>query len=104
MAAGERIEVQFERSGGLAGLGVKTTVDVARLPEPEAEELRGLLDRVDFAEPSPPPRGADRFQYDITVSRGGKTDMVTAYDGSMSPGLKALTDWLVAYARSARSR
>ncbi len=99
MARRDRFRIEFERSGGLAGVSVQTTVDSARLPGAEAEELRELIDRADIGAPASLPRGADRFQYDIKIRRGGKSQRVTAHDGSMSPGLKALTDWLLAYAR-----
>ena len=95
----DRFEIQFERSGGLAGASLQAKVDSAELPEADAEELRRLLDRVDLIAAQAPPRGADRFQYDIKVRHGGKWQSATAYDGSMSPELKALTDWLVAHAR-----
>jgi hypothetical protein len=97
--AQDRFQVRFERSGGLAGASVGASLDSAELGQSEADELRGLLDRVDLGAQSPPPRGADRFQYDITIERSGQSRSVTAYDGSMSPQLKALTDWLLAYAR-----
>jgi len=99
VARSDGFQIQFERSGGLAGTSVRTIVDSARIADSDANELRGLIDRADFAVPARPPRGADRFQYDIKLHRGGMSQSITAYDGSMAPELKALTDWLLAYAR-----
>jgi hypothetical protein len=97
--AQDRFSLHFERSGGLAGMGVRTDVDSASLAGPDATQLRQLLAPVDFGKPMPPPRGADRFQYDITLERGGRSQSLTAYDGSMPPELKALADWLVTFSR-----
>ncbi|HKV88844.1 MAG TPA: protealysin inhibitor emfourin [Candidatus Dormibacteraeota bacterium] len=97
--ADDSFTVQLERSGGIAGASFKSTVDSAALPASDAADLRTLLDRVDLGAPSPPPKGADRFQYDIKVERGGQTRNVTAYDGSLSPELKALIDWLGSHSR-----
>jgi len=99
VARSDGFQIQFERSGGLAGTSVRTTVDSARIPDSDANELRRLIDQVDFAAPARPPRGADRFQYDIRLHRSGMSHSITAYDGSMAPELKSLTDWLLAYAR-----
>lgn len=98
----DRFTVQFERSGGLAGASVRASVDSDQLAEPDASQLRDLLDRVDFGATSPPPKGADRFQYDITVRRAGQSRSLTTYDGSMPQAVKALSDWLVSYARRQR--
>ena len=96
MGDSDRIEVDLQRSGGLAGQTWRSDVDSAQLPQADAQRLRELVDAVDLASPQAPPSGADRFQYDIHVRRGGASQNLTAYDGSMSPELKALVDWLVA--------
>ena len=97
--AEDRFQVELERSGGIAGATLRANVDSTQLPEADADQLRGLLDRANLAASQSPPRGADRFQYDLKIHRGGRSQSLTAYDGSMSPELKALTDWLMAHAR-----
>jgi hypothetical protein len=98
-SSGFRIEL--ERSGGLVGRSVKATVDSASLAPDDAAGLLALLDKIDMRTPAAPPRGADRFQYDIRIERDGKEQTITAYDGSMSPELKALTERLMRFVRPA---
>jgi hypothetical protein len=63
------MEVHFERSGGFAGRTISATIR-----EPIAEELKRLIDAARFFElpqrGTTRVRGADRFQYAITVSEG----------------------------------
>jgi hypothetical protein len=93
--------IHFERSGGLAGLALKATVDSASLAPDDAAQLAALVDNVRQSASQVAPRGADRFQYDIRVERGGKVHTITAHDGSMSPEVKALTEKLMPFARPA---
>jgi hypothetical protein len=93
--------IEFERSGGLVGRSLTATIDSANLAQEDAAELLAMLDKIDMQAPTAPPRGADRFQYDIRVERDGKQETITGYDGSMSPELKALSDRLLRFARPA---
>jgi len=94
--AGDRIVVRMQRSGGIAGFTLNAQADSDRLDPAEREQLERLLGQAELGTPPAPPRGADRFQYDLEVERDGHVERATAYDGSMAPGLKALTDWLAA--------
>jgi hypothetical protein len=91
--------IRLERSGGLAGLDLTANVDSASLSPDDAAHLMSLLDKIKSQGPPVPPKGADRFQYDIQLERDGKVQTITAYDGSMSPELKALTDRVMRLAR-----
>ena len=44
---GEPFRIEFERSGGFAGISLKTSVDSRELPPDEAREFDELLDRID---------------------------------------------------------
>ena len=94
--------VSFQRSGGFGGITLSKEVDTSELDDDEAAELEQLLDRVDFtADPAPRPRGggADRFQYDLTVERGGERHQLTCGEAQLTPELKELVDRLQAMAR-----
>ncbi len=93
--------MRLQRSGGLAGLSLRSEVDSDDLASDERQQLESLLDQAELSGPQVPPRGADRFQYDLEVERGGSVQRATAYDGSMPPGFRALTEWLTARSRRA---
>lgn len=92
----EQVVVRLQRSGGLAGLIVRSEVDSARLSPADRAHLDGLLAAADLTSTQPPPRGADRFQYDLEVERGGRVQRATVYDGSLPAGLQPLIDWVAA--------
>jgi hypothetical protein len=88
--------VRLQRSGGLAGFTVRAEVDSARLAPADRAHLERLLGAADLSSTPAPPRGADRFQYDLEVERGGRVQRTTAYDGALPRGLQPLIDWLAA--------
>jgi hypothetical protein len=98
-----RTRIEFEQSGGFAGMTLSTTVDTARLPPDEAREIEQLVDQADLtalpSRPAGPPRGADRFQYDITVVRGRKRHHVTIQESDMPPAVRPLVQRLAELAR-----
>jgi hypothetical protein len=97
------IRIDLERSGGFAGVTMRASVDTGTLPPDEAREIDRLVGQVDFAglarRPPAPPRGADRFHYDLTVRRGGERHHVSLPESAVPPELKPLLDRLVAIAR-----
>ena len=44
---GDPFRIEFERSGGFAGVSLKTSVDSRAIPPDEAREFDELLDRID---------------------------------------------------------
>jgi len=82
------------------------TLDTAELPEEEAREWRALVERVDFAALQGRPRGhgpgADRFQYDLTIVRGGERERLSVAEPDATPELRALLDRLMARGRAQR--
>ena len=91
--------IDLARSGGLAGLTMAVSVDTDSL----APEMAGVLDAAlrdaDLAElaarPHPPARGADRFQYDITVERDGQRHSISFPETDVPPELQPVIDILV---------
>jgi hypothetical protein len=99
--APSRVQVDFARSGGLAGMSVRTSVDTAELPPGPAAEVERLVAAVEASGlPKGSRPGADRFQYDLTISRGGRSQSVSVGEKDLSPELEALCGWLLRHARS----
>ncbi len=89
------------RSGGFANLRTSASLDTDEVPREEAKEIEALVGRIDLedlAERSPlRGRGADRFQYDLTVVRDGEEHHVTASENEISPELRALIDKVLSH-------
>lgn len=89
-----RIEVR--RSGGFANIGSTVSLDSNDLAESEVRRLKELLDAAridDLAARSPiRGRGADRFQYDLIVTREGGLRHVTVAEDALSPELREVID------------
>jgi hypothetical protein len=87
----EPMRVEVTRSGGFAGVVRHAAVDSADLAPQAAASLARLVEAVDLDAPRPgPAKGADRFQYDISVTAHGRTRSATVVEGAMTPQLKAL--------------
>lgn len=90
------------RTGGFANLRRPASLDTDDLPPGEASEVErlvGEMDLSDLAARSPlEGRGADRFQYDLTVVRDGHEQRVIAAESEVSPGLRAVIDRVLGHA------
>ena len=100
------MRISFERSGGFAGITVKTAVDEEDLALDEAQKLRQLVEKADFFNSpgkimsrSPQP---DRFQYELRLEEKGRQHTVTMSEDAMPPKLKPLVNWLMEKARQGR--
>lgn len=96
------MHITFERSGGFAGLTLQSSVDTSALPPDEANALEQAIREADFfALPaaSPPGRGADQFQYAISVEEGDRRHSVSLGESSVPPALKPLIGQLLDRAR-----
>jgi hypothetical protein len=91
MEEGWRIELV--RSGGVAGVTRRWSLDSADLSPKEAAEFEPLLAALDDAPAAAPP-GADRFQYELRVTRGEQTRTVTLHEGAIPAELRPLIDRL----------
>lgn len=97
------MKVFLERSGGFTGIPVTRLVDVADLPQSEADQLRQLVKSADFfnyptvitAENSLP----DRFQYQIAVEDGDQKHSVTVGETVIPDKLKSLIDFVMKVGR-----
>ncbi len=99
----KRLRIYFERTGGFAGIGLKTSVDIADITSEEAQELRKMLEGADFfnlpskiVSPSPQP---DRFQYKLKVEEEGRQHTVTISEEAMPAGLNPMVRWLMVRVR-----
>jgi hypothetical protein len=91
--------VELVRSGGVAGITRRSSLDSADLNAGEAAELERLLDEL----PATAPRrggGADRFQYELRVTRGDRTHAVTLHEGAIPEEIRPLIDRLTRSAGS----
>lgn len=107
MARPARIE--FRRSGGLfAGNQLETVLELGELPPGERRELSEALARLDLdalARRSPlRGKGADAYQYDVTVDDGRTRRTVTATATAVPPELRQLVELLERRALDQRRR
>ena len=100
------MRISFERSGGFAGITMKTAVEEKDLTPDEAQKLRQLVEEADFfnspgkiASRSPQP---DRFQYELRLEEKGRQHTVTMSEEAMPAKLKPLVNWLMEKSRQAR--
>jgi hypothetical protein len=103
------MRIEFERTGGFAGLRAATTVDTDTLPAAEADALRALVSAAGVFElpatlrASAPVR--DQFAYKLTVTDGARTHTVRMDESAVPASARPLIDWLVAaLQRSQRAR
>ena len=94
------LRIDFARSGGFAGLTFQTSVDAAELMPEEQAEVDRLVSAVEAADvPESTEPGVDRFQYDLTITRGSDSKHLTVGEKDLTPELKALSDWLLERAK-----
>lgn len=100
------MQVQWERTGGFAGMRMTATVDSESLSEEEARELRALVGQARFfelpEEIGGPAEGADRFIYILTVEMEGRRHSVRTSEATAPPELRSLIRWLTNAARKGR--
>jgi hypothetical protein len=88
------VSVKLTRSGGVGGFVLQAELTSASLAPAEAGELSTLLEAAGLEKlprrPASPPRGADRFQYDIEVRRGRNRIAVSIYEPDMTEQVKKL--------------
>ncbi len=100
------MQVQWERTGGFAGMRMAATIDSESLSEEEARQLRDLIERAGFfelpEEIGGPAEGADRFLYTFTVEMEGRRHTVRTSEAAAPPGLRSLIRWLTNAARKGR--
>jgi hypothetical protein len=102
------MRIDYERTGGFAGMRLAATIDTTTLPADQAAELQDLIDNAHFfdlpAKIPSPPNVADQFYYRVTIEAKSKQHTVEAGEASASPELQALLQQLTLLARSARGK
>ncbi len=100
------MRIDFERSGGFAGMRMTTTVDTESLSSEETRELFELVEGAGFfelpAKISSESPGADRFQYKLTIEAEGRQHTVETGEAAVPEKLRALIQKLTMMARKAR--
>src|SRR5262245_28509201 len=104
----DRMQVDFERSGGVTGVRLVKTVDTDALSVDDAATLRRLVEHAAFfrlpALIKAPTPSADHFQYHLTVRTPEKTHTVDINEGAVPPAVRPLIDWLTKSARQPPER
>ena len=94
----EGVRVEVVRSGGFAGLTRAAALDTAELDGGRAEQLRQLVDEsgIESLASAPPGSGAtDRFQYDVTVTRGNERTSIVLHESGMPDAARRLVRWVL---------
>lgn len=88
------VRVEFERSGGVAGVVLRAAVDTEELPVEEAEALMALLGGSGLPRLARGVRAADQFQYRLEVVRGGRRSRYAFAESQVTPELRPLLERL----------
>lgn len=99
------MKIFFERSGGFAGLSLRTKIDTNELPPQEADPLKEMVYRSKFFElphELSSEQGADRFTYRLTVEDAGNTHTVEMKGAAVPDEIQPLLQELTTLARTRR--
>ena len=100
------MRIEFERSGGFAGLRLAATIEVDSLSVEEADELCRLVEEAGFFDLPTLIAGGDarpdQFTYKVTVETQGRGHTVELENGEPPPALRPLLDRLTRVARGRR--
>ena len=100
------LKVQWERTGGFAGMRMASSIDSGSLSEEEARRLHELVEAAGFfelpEELTGPAGGADRFLYTLTVEMDGRRHTVRTAEAAAPAALRSLIRWLTNAARARR--
>ena len=99
------MRIEYERSGGFAGMHFTTTVETAALPHAEAVKWHELVEQAKFFElpamiPAPTP-GIDRFVYKLLIDDRGLQHTVEVGEAALPESLRPLIEQLQKLARRA---
>ena len=97
------MHIQFERTGGFAGIQLKTTLDSESLSADDAATLRDLLHAASFFDLPPNQKttpGADRFHYRVIVEIEERRHAIEIEESVVPPSLRPLINWLTEKAKS----
>jgi len=93
------MQIYFERTGGFAGMSKVVSLRTESLPPEEGRKLQEMIDAAGFFDlPSKfpaPKKGADYFQYSITVESDRKKHTVQVADTVVPDNLRPLIQYLI---------
>jgi hypothetical protein len=99
--------IELVRSGGLAGMSLRSAVDTSSPDDPDAAWFAQALEGLDpgaldglAASPPPGAGGPDRFRYDLAVDRDGRRHEVSFAETELPEALRPVVDRLVERART----
>ena len=96
------MRIEFERSGGFAGMRLSGRVDTSELSAEQACSLEEAVDAAQFwdlPDEIPGDRGVDRFQYIVTVESADRRHTVRVGESAMPETLGALVEAVTRLAR-----
>ena len=93
------LRIDFQRSGGFTGLTMRTEVDTSELRPEDAAVFERLVESLEGVGASPPAGKPDRFQYELTVTRGKKSRRFQLAEQDLTPQARELVSLLVERAR-----
>jgi hypothetical protein len=93
------VRVELVRSGGLAGVTIRASLDTDELPPAVATKAEAAIDALDW-DAAPTAAGwADGFQYELTVSRGDAQRSKTLQEHELPDDARPLLDALLSRAQ-----
>lgn len=98
------LKIQFERSGGFAGMRIRFSLEEKDLSAEERERLLEMLQQAGvFNQPrlQTSPSGVDRFTYRLTIANGGEVHTIEVDEGNMPQEMRPLVEYLNLMARRA---
>ena len=101
------MRIDYERTGGFAGMRLAAQIDTAALPADQARALQDSIEAAHFfdlpARIPASPEVSDQFHYHVAMEAEDKRHTVDVGEASASPALQELLQQLTVLARSARS-
>lgn len=64
------MRIELVRSGGLAGVMMRSAIDTDELSPDAAAQAKAAIDALDWDAPPTPAAWADGYQYELTITRG----------------------------------
>jgi hypothetical protein len=96
------VEIEFERSGGFAGIVLRSALDTDKLSPEDRQQIESMISKSDFFSlksdtdtvSAGGKRPADYITYKITIRDGDKIQSVQTTDLTRNIKLKGLADYL----------
>ena len=99
-----KMHIQFERTGGVAGMRLTITIDSDSISSEDAAALRDMIHSASFfelpAKSQKSQSGADRFQYKVIVEIDERRHTIEIEESAVPASLRPLLNWLTEKAKS----